>query len=403
VVFDNIGAMSAPRMLILTSEYPPFLWGGVGRYTVELERTMRKHGYVVDTVCVPSYAMDNDVADKATNVADPGHLFADAEFAALLRAPDFDVGRYRIVADRIAEAVLQRTAADIGVIFLQDFYNVRIAVRLGQARPSAMRLYFSHLPLSARFSYFEKSGAEERQQALEATAILWAERVFAPSDFARRSLCAVHSIAPDRVTVAKLGTTMSQFEHSPRAGAPMIVSVGRFTEQKGWDSFLRIVEKLQRIPCRCHYVVVGDGDLRPQIWHRLTELVPNEFLSLHRHLTPDRELVRLLQRADIFVQLSSYETFGLASLEAAALGVVPVVAAVGAIPELFPESSGAILVSPGDVDAAVAAITKLLANPTEQVARAAQLRRHAARFTWDDHLSVVKRASWGPRGEGAHD
>jgi glycosyltransferase involved in cell wall biosynthesis len=80
-----------------------------------------------------------------------------------------------------------------------------------------------------------------------------------------------------------------------------------------------------------------------------------------------------LQRAAIFCLPSHAEGLPLALLEAMAAGKAIVASAVGAIPEVLAPDAG-LLVPPRDVDALVAALEQLLADPRAAAAMGARAR-----------------------------
>ncbi len=96
-----------------------------------------------------------------------------------------------------------------------------------------------------------------------------------------------------------------------------------------------------------------------------------------------------LRQADVLFMPSQWEACPYACLEAMAAGKPIVAAAVGGVPELLTDGADGCLVPPGDVDAYVAALLRLLAEPAlaERIGRAARATV-AARF---DHIGTARR------------
>lgn len=382
------------RILVLTSEYPPLLWGGVGRYVMEVEEALAAAGDSPVVRCVPSYALR--AGGRAPRTDEPV-FFVEPGLSDRFTDGAFDLSGYRHDCDRLAERVRASIPGPVRAIFLQDFYLVGLAEALSRAWPTATRAYFSHLPLSARFTYFEKSATEETQQALEAAAVLWARHVLAPSRFARRNLSAVYPIAPERIEVVPLAVRHVECARVSRAPLS-IACLGRFTQQKGWEAVLDVVSRLEERGYRARYEIVGSGAYRERVESRLRTILPAARLRFHGYLEPRRQIPELMARSTVFLQMSAYETFGLAALEAAAQATVPVLTCVGAIPEVLPPESGAVLVPPGDTATAARAIERLFddAEGTEQ--RSARLRRHAAGFRWSAHAARLSAILAADRG-----
>jgi glycosyltransferase involved in cell wall biosynthesis len=95
------------------------------------------------------------------------------------------------------------------------------------------------------------------------------------------------------------------------------------------------------------------------------------------------ELVRLYNRAQVFVSPSLYEGFGLPAAEAMACGAPLVATTAGAFPEVVEDGVSGLLVAPGDGRALAAAIERLLGD-ADLRARLGQegRRRIAERFSW---------------------
>ncbi|TCI99510.1 glycosyltransferase family 4 protein [Aeromicrobium sp. IC_218] len=98
----------------------------------------------------------------------------------------------------------------------------------------------------------------------------------------------------------------------------------------------------------------------------------------------DAELAALLASAEVMCVPSMYEGFSLPTVEALASGTPVVASDAGALPEVVGRESGAgVLVPPGDVDALVAALGRVLDDPAER-ARMGEAGRARAleKFSW---------------------
>ena len=98
-----------------------------------------------------------------------------------------------------------------------------------------------------------------------------------------------------------------------------IVGCGRLAREKDWPTLIRAMEGRSDM----RLAIYGDGPLRNTLAALATDLgVP---LELPGHVTPAR-LHRALGEADIAVLPSLYEGFGMAAIEAMAMGAVSVTA-----------------------------------------------------------------------------
>ena len=92
-----------------------------------------------------------------------------------------------------------------------------------------------------------------------------------------------------------------------------------------------------------------------------------------------------LNRHDIFLNTTRYESFGVAIMEAAASGLPIVTTAVGEIPYLWHDGENALLVPDGDAEAMANAVVRILQEP----GLAGTLSRNAGRKAESYDWSVV--------------
>lgn len=119
---------------------------------------------------------------------------------------------------------------------------------------------------------------------------------------------------------------------SNRPVSPLtVVSVANLREEKGHDLLLRAFETTRRSVPEARLVLVGGGPLASRIRSLVAELQLGESVIL---TGPVEDVWPFLQTSHLFVQASSYETSGLAVMEAMAAGLPVVASDVGATREL---------------------------------------------------------------------
>ncbi len=107
-------------------------------------------------------------------------------------------------------------------------------------------------------------------------------------------------------------------------GEPAIVITSRLSKRKNPLEIARVAELvLKRLP-RASFHVIGDGALGPALRATLERRGLDGRVRL-LGIRPRREIAKILASADFFALTSYKESFGLAVLEAMALGAVPVV------------------------------------------------------------------------------
>jgi len=104
-------------------------------------------------------------------------------------------------------------------------------------------------------------------------------------------------------------------------------------------------------------VLVGDGPERSRVEALVRSL---ELDGTVCFLGKQRNFVDVLQNADVFVQPSETESFGLAAAEALACGVPVVASRVGGVPEVVTDGEVGLLCELGDVQGMAAKVRRLL-------------------------------------------
>ncbi|MDP1946238.1 MAG: glycosyltransferase family 4 protein [Nitrospirota bacterium] len=159
------------------------------------------------------------------------------------------------------------------------------------------------------------------------------------------------SSQPDRQTVRKeLGTTQG----------PVLVTIGRLTEQKGHRYLLAALPGLLKTWPQLCCLFVGEGELRDALHHMAIDLGVERAC---RFVGVRTDIADILAAGDLFVLPSLSEGFPFVLLEALAMGCPVVASRVNGIPELIEEGKTGLLVPARDPQALALAIQKLLSDP----------------------------------------
>jgi glycosyltransferase involved in cell wall biosynthesis len=143
------------------------------------------------------------------------------------------------------------------------------------------------------------------------------------------------------------------------SGIPIVVSVGRLSEEKGYVHLLRAVARvLQQRSMKL--VIVGDGEQRQEL----------EDLARQLHIARDVAFLgyqenpyKYMARADVFVLSSLWEGLPTVLVEAMACGAPVVASDCPSGPrEIITQDEEGILVPPADPEALAEAILKVLSD-----------------------------------------
>jgi glycosyltransferase involved in cell wall biosynthesis len=136
---------------------------------------------------------------------------------------------------------------------------------------------------------------------------------------------------------------------------PIVFTCARLDPQKGHSVLLQAAAKVPQAV----FVLAGEGPLRPELEAQAAALgVPDRV----RFLGFRTDIPELLAASDVFALPSLYEGTSLAVLEAMAAGRAIVSSMIGGTDELIEHGDSGLLVAPGDVDALVDSLRRLLAD-----------------------------------------
>jgi glycosyltransferase involved in cell wall biosynthesis len=194
----------------------------------------------------------------------------------------------------------------------------------------------------------------------------------------------------DHFTVVANGLRLSHSSQSLGAGnwsnPIQLVSLSNLHEGKGVDITLRALKKLRTQGINdWSYKIVGDGSQRDYLEHLTDSLELRDQVRFvggcHQH-----EVYNHLNGCDVFVLPSYREAFGIAYLEAMAVGLLAI-GVSGQGPEAFIlHRETGLMVQPRSVDSLYACLRDVLANPLEMQRIATQGKIYVQNnFTLEHH------------------
>ncbi|ALA59906.1 putative Glycosyl transferase group 1 [Nitrospira moscoviensis] len=165
--------------------------------------------------------------------------------------------------------------------------------------------------------------------------------------------------------------------------ALLLGTVANLFERKGYDVMLAALARVVKTEPSVQYVIVGTGD--PAYERALRSQVQALELSRHVQFAGFQDPVYpYIAAMDLYVQPSRMEGFGIAVIEAMAMGKAVIGTATGGLPEVIVHEETGLLVPPDDPGALAEAVRVLLKNleKRERFARAGQ-DRAKTHFTID--------------------
>jgi glycosyltransferase involved in cell wall biosynthesis len=136
-----------------------------------------------------------------------------------------------------------------------------------------------------------------------------------------------------------------------------VLWAARLTEQKGVDTLLNIVHAINRSTTADDYRFVLAGSGEPGLEKEVRAVATHYDNVRYIGHVPHAEMRHLYGDADSALVTSNWETFPYACLEPQARGVVVVASDIPGCADIVENESTGFLFRPGDVSAAVAALT----------------------------------------------
>jgi len=189
-----------------------------------------------------------------------------------------------------------------------------------------------------------------------------ADKVLAVSEFNKKEI--LKCINHENIELVYNGIDCNKFKPARSKKEDMVITVAHTISDvtikiKGLETFVKAAKYLPSTK----FILIGE--FRDTSIEHLKSIAPSnvEFFGF----IPNKEMIKLYQKARVYCQLSYRESFGMALAEAMACECVPVVTERGAIPEVVGDTG--FYVPYGDPEATAEAIEKALNSDEEKEAR----------------------------------
>ena len=391
-------AVSGPRVLILSWEYPPIVEGGLARHVRKLSEQLVRDGVEVhvltraDRIRVPAEPAGlgrRDVTEEDRH----------GVIVHRVREPDFprgDVDAFIAWVDHM-NADMRAAGLELGggfdLVHSHDWLVAAAAHKLAR-RWKVPWLVTVHATEYGRHQGWVDKHPQSHIHGVERRMVRDADGVITCSAYMREHVADAFGIAPGRVTVIPNGidpTDLQPVADLPRLRAQfaapdekLVLLVGRLVYEKGFhlalDALPGLIERLGGV----RFLVAGSGtaeaDLEAQA-RALGLMEHGTFIGW----TGDDVLHSLYRIADLCLVPSIYEPFGLVALEAMASGCPCIVADTGGLREVVPGGRRVGLRFRARDSSSLARMAQqLLTDDALRDRLVAQAREHVLQFDWAD-------------------
>jgi alpha-maltose-1-phosphate synthase len=330
------------KVLLLTNEYPPHIYGGAGVHVAYLSRELAKM-MPVEVRCFGDQRVEEGNLKVTGYEVDTSNFTCPKSlrsvFGAVRRCTDFNTTNID------ANLVHCHTwYSHFGGILAKKNYGIPLVITVHSLEP--LRPWKRE----------QLAGGYDFSLWVEKTALEMADAIIAVSRETKGDIERLFDVVPARVHVIHNGIDLQQYRKVDSTGAlkrygidpniPYLLFVGRITRQKGVQHLLRAIQFMNR---GFQIVLCAAAPDTPEVAEEMKTAVEaakaqrsgviwiNEMVDQ----TATRELY---SHAAVFVCPSIYEPFGIINLEAMACETAVVASAVGGIKEVVVDGETGFLV-----------------------------------------------------------
>ena len=404
-------------------EYPPTIAGGLGTYAHNMAPGLVKMGHKVSVLTLnrgglPTKEKIEGVDVYRPAVPDAGNVFqliSDHSLRKWGAGLKFfsDIALYNILsADKLLNHLIAEEGQKFDLVSYHDWLSgiAGLMVKNGSEMP---RVFHVH---STEWGRTNGRGSEvvtniERAAADEAT------RVITVSNAMKKDLTS-HGWNESKIDVVWNGVDPVKYEpgrvsekeaHAIRRkygigdDDKMILFVGRLTPIKGAMELVRSMTEVQKVSPKAKLVVLGIGEQEYEMRNLVNHLGLTQSVKLQFEFISEEERIQHYAASDLCVFPSTYEPFGIVSLEAMAMAKPVVVGArgvVGFAEQVIPNGPQkcGLHVNGGDPNDIAWGLSEALHDPDEAKAWGQNGRKRVLEtFTWDkavaDTIKIYQHAA----------
>ena len=388
------------KIVILTNEYPPNVYGGAGVHVEYLTRELAALDDGRHEIEVLCFGEQDETHD---NLRVRG---VDPDF----ELPHQDERHAKFIDAMARDLVMAGSVADADIIHGHTWYSHLAGCLAKQLTGGQLVLTTHSLEPHRPWKREQLGTGYDGSSWVERTAYENADGVVAVSGSMKEDVQSLYDVESDRVEVIHNGIDIDQYRPRPDRSVleaygvdpdqPFVLFVGRITRQKG---ILHLVEAIHHFDDDIQVVLCAGAPDTEEIGAEMEARVEaarsgtdNRIVWIDEML-PREDVITMYTHASVFVCPSVYEPFGIINLEAMACETPVVASAVGGIPEIVvPDETGLLVdvdptegddVEPSDPAAFAQSladgVNALMADPERRDAMStAAQRRVEAQFSW---------------------
>lgn len=341
--------MSQKSVLIISSEFPPNV-GGIGNHAYNLAKSLANEGYSVTVMC------DTINIERKTLV----------DFEAKENFRIIWTKRSRFLPKTYFSRVIRapQCASGADVIICSGKFSLWLGI--------IIRVFYSKKKLIAIVHGSELDLKSRPAKKLTDYALNKFDSIISVSNYTQQFLPATLKKSINKNVIPN-GINLSDFQNAtstnPIKGDPSLITVGSITQRKGQENVVQALPYIKNFFPGAHYHMVGKPANRQQVEVLSEQLGVADRVSFYGAIDMS-EMKEKVASAKIKMMLSvhtsdgDFEGFGIAILEANALGVPAIGTRNSGIADAIDDGKTGLLVDPHNPHEISAAIKEICDNYT---------------------------------------
>ena len=399
------------RIAFFVYEYPPSLVGGLGTYSQNMAPTLVKMGHEVSVFTLnrgslPTKEILDGVEVHRSLISDATNVFkliSDSSLRGSGLKFFSDIQLYNVLsADKLLNKLIKEDGRSFDMVCFHDWLSstAGLILKHNSELPAVFHVHSTEWGRA-------NGGGSEVVSSIERTAAEDADQIVTVSNAMKRDL-SDHGWDGGKINMVWNGVDPARYDPakcSPSAisalrsrygvgeDEKMILFVGRLSQVKGALELVLAMNRVSKESPKAKLVVLGCGELGDQIKHVVETMELSGSVRLVYEFLPEDQRILHYAASDLCVFPSTYEPFGIVSLEAMSMAKPVVVGArgvVGFAEQVVPNGSEkcGLHVNGGDPDDIAWGINEALRDPAEAEAWGLNGRKRVRNcFTWENAAS----------------
>src|SRR6476660_3438762 len=330
------------KVLFLTNEYPPHIYGGAGAHVGYLSRELAKT-MQVEVRCFGDQRLDEGNLKVIGFELDTSDFTCPkplrSVFGAVRRCTDFNTANI-----------------DANLVHCHTWYSHLCGILARKKYGIPLVITVHSLEPLRPWKREQLAGGYDFSLWVEKTALELADAIIAVSGETKHDIDRLFDVDPARVHVIHNGIDLNQYRKVDSTASlkrfgidpntPYVLFVGRITRQKGFQHLIRAIQFMDRDFQIALCAAAPDTPGMAQEMKTAVERARAQRRGIIwiNEMVDQKTACELYSHAGVFVCPSIYEPFGIINLEAMACETAVVASAVGGIKEVVVDGETGFLV-----------------------------------------------------------